>query len=389
MTTRHAGRTGLVPLVVLAALGVVLAGCGASTTKAAPGTTVVQVTLTDQGCTLDRSTVPAGPVSFQITNKGSAAVTEAELISNGTVLAERENVAAGFRVGFAYSVKAGSYEVNCPGGSGAQSAPLTVTPVAADAGAVSSPGAVSGLLAAADAGYVAYVQEQVALLKTNTTTFTDAVRAGDLPAAEQAYPAARVYYERIEPVAESFGNLDPEIDNRIDDAGSLAKLTGFHRLEYAMYVSRSLVGMTPIADGLDADITQLKSLAATVTFQPAQLANGATALLDEVGKTKITGEEERYSHIDFVDLAANVAGSRQAYELLKPAVVVLDPALAGQVDRQFAAVSRQISKYATGEGPTDYASYATVVQADRRALAQAVDALAAPLSQVAGVVVRA
>lgn len=383
-------RAVAIPALACVAAGGVLAGCGISHAAAPAGSTVVQVTLTDQGCTLDRASIPAGPVSFQIANHGSSRVTEAELIKNGSILAERENVAAGFRASFAYSVQAGSYEINCPGGSGAQSTPLTVTPRTQDV-AATTPGSadVAAKLAAATAGYVTYVQQQVAQLQANTITLTDAVRAGNLAAAKAAYPAARVYYERIEPVAESFGDLDPAIDNRIDDAGSLEQLTGFHRLEYAMYVSQSLAGMTPVADQLDANIAKLKNLVATVTFQPAELANGATSLLDEVGRTKITGEEERYSHIDFVDLAANVAGSKDAYELLRPALEVLNPTLASQVDAAFATVDTKIAAYSTGPGPTDYRSYADVPTADRKAIAQAVDALASPLSKVAGAVVQA
>jgi iron uptake system component EfeO len=154
-----------------------------------------------------------------------------------------------------------------------------------------------------------------------------------------------------------------------------------------MYVSRSLAGMAPVATELDRDVARLRSLVQTVTFQPAELANGATTLLDEVGKTKVTGEEERYSHVDLVDLVANVTGSQDAYQLLAPAVRTLDPALAGRVAAQFAAVDRLLRSYATGSGPTDYRSYATVAGPARRAISQAVDALAAPLSQVAGVVV--
>lgn len=384
-------RTVAGPAAAVVAACTVMSACGSTHSAGHAGSAVVTVLLTNQGCSLDRDSVPAGPVSFQIDNQGSSAVTEAELIKDGSILAERENVAAGFTASFAYSVVPGSYEISCPGGSGAQSTPLEVTATTQDAAATRSTGSagVAAKLATATAGYVTYVQKQVDLLQASTTTFTDAVRAGDLAAAKRAYPSARVYYERIEPVAESFGDLDPAIDNRLDDAGSLAELTGFHRLEYAMYVSQSLAGMAPVATELDANIAKLKSLVATVTFQPAELANGATSLLDEVGRTKVTGEEERYSHVDLVDLAANVAGSQDAYELLKPALSVLDPALASRVDAAFATVTTKIAAYATGPGPTDYRSYADVPTADRRAIAQAVDALASPLSKVAGAVVRA
>ncbi len=69
-------------------------------------------------------------------------------------------------------------------------------------------------------------------------------------------------------------------------------------LEKALWAENSLAAMGPIADQLDADVAQLHDLVATVTFQPAQLANGAAELLDEIAASKVTGEEERYSHLD-------------------------------------------------------------------------------------------
>ena len=49
-----------------------------------------------------------------------------------------------------------------------------------------------------------------------------------------------------------------------------------------------------------------------------QIANGANELLGEVSASKITGEEERYSHIDLVDFEANVEGAEAAFEAVEP-----------------------------------------------------------------------
>jgi high-affinity iron transporter len=376
------------PVAVIAGAGVLVATHG-SQAATPTGARAVTVALTDAGCTLDHPTVSAGAVSFVVRNAKTAAVTEAELTRGGRILAERENVTPGESETFSYDLAAGTYAIACPGGSGAQTTPLTVTAAAASGTVDAASAAVSADLRAATAGYVTWVQGQVALLQSTTTTFTDAVRANDLAAAEKAYPIARVYYERIEPVAESFGNLDPQIDNRIADSGTLAKLTGFHRIEYAMFVSKSLAGMSPVAAQLNTNIAQLKTLVSTLTVQPADLANGSTSLLDEVGKTKITGEEEAYSHVDLVDFVANVAGSQKAYELLRPALLTLEPALVTQIDSRFTALDSALAAYSTGPAPSDYVSYATIGQSTRRSLSQLVDALAAPLSQVAGVVVTA
>ena len=76
--------------------------------------------------------------------------------------------------------------------------------------------------------------------------------------------------------------------------------------------------MAPVAEQLQADVEELEAKVKTVKLQAVQIANGANELLGEVSASKITGEEERYSHIDLVDFKANVEGSQVAFEDVEP-----------------------------------------------------------------------
>jgi iron uptake system component EfeO len=362
-------------------VGLLVAACGSSgNTQAAPTEqqATVKVALSDAGCRPTPATVPGGPVTFAITNAGSGAVTEAELQQDGKIIGEKENVTAGVDGNFALRLGAGSYSLYCPG---AKQDTWTFTV----SGANAAPTAAAGTsLTDATSKYHDYVVAEVDALTTTTKAFTDAVRGGDMAKAKALFAPARVHYEDIEPVAESFGDLDPNIDARIDDVPDPAQWTGFHRIEKALWVDNSLAGMAPMADKLDADVATLKSKVATNTYQPAELANGAGDLLTEVSTTKVTGEEDRYSHTDLWDFAANIAGAREAFELLKPALAVKDTPLAQQLDARFTDVTARLAEFAKGDG---YVDYSTVGGADRKVLAQSVDALAEPLSQVAAKVV--
>jgi len=233
------------------------------------------------------------------------------------------------------------------------------------------------------AGYAAYVKDKVAKLLTATKAFTDAIRAGDITRAQALYAPARAYYEQIEPVAESFGDLDPQIDARAGDVDDPAAWTSFHRLEKALWEDRSLAGMTPIANKLDADVARLATLVASTTYQPAQLANGATELLNEVASSKITGEEDRYSHTDLSDFRANIDCARSAFDLLGPALRELNPRLYTQVTQRFSDVLAALRPYEGSYAGSGSVNYSTVTGDQRRVLTQKVDALAEPLSQVA------
>ena len=107
----------------------------------------------------------------------------------------------------------GTYTTACkPGmvGDGIR-APFTVT------GAAARSIDANAKLAEATAGYKRYVTSQVDAQVTKTQEFADAVKAGDVERAKALFPVARTYWERIEPVAESFGDIDPKIDGREDD----------------------------------------------------------------------------------------------------------------------------------------------------------------------------
>jgi iron uptake system component EfeO len=372
-------RTALRSLPVLVLVtGVAACADDKSSTSdsAAPGAATVTISLTDDGCAPSPATATAGPVNFKIKNDGATKVTEAELLREDTIMGEKENLTPGLSGSFSLKLDAGKYQIYCPNAKTEK----TDFTVSGSAAAGSADPAVAAALTDATTKYQQYVAAEVDKLIPATKTFTDAVRAGNVDAAKKAYAPARYYYEEVEPVAESFGDLDPDIDARIDDVDNEASWTGFHRLEKGLWQDKSAKGLAPIATKLDQDVAKLKTLVATVKFQPAQLANGATELLNEVASSKITGEEDRYSHTDLSDFEANVGGGQEAFNLLKPALDKIDPTLSSTVQQQFAAVLDSIKPYKKG---STYVDYSTVTEDQRRALTQKVDALAEPLSQVA------
>jgi iron uptake system component EfeO len=365
------------PLLLLTACG---GGSEAASGGAsgAPGT--VKITLTDDGCTAEPTSVTAGARTFEVVNEGASSVTEGELVnSGGRIVGERENLTPGLTGTFSLTLDAGDYTVQCPNAA-TESSKFTVT------GAASASGTADPVFAAATQGYQDYVKAQVADLVTATSAFTAAVQAGDVEKAKSLYGPARVPYERIEPVAESFGDLDPLIDARVADVEDPSTWGGFHRIEQALWVDGTTAGMTPVAQELDANVAKLAELVQTTTYQPADLANGASGLLDEVAKSKVTGEEEAYSHLDLLDFAANVDGARKAFDLLTPALQVTDPDLVTTLTTQFDTVTSALAPYQQGD---TYALYTTLTQDQVRGLATDVDALAEPLSTVSGKVVGA
>ena len=377
MSGRSLGA-GAVGVLALAA-----GACGGSQAAgpAPPGSHTIKVTLSDAGCSPARLTAPAGNFRFVVSNSGSAGVTELELTNQkNVILGERENVVPGVAGAFSLTLQPGTYALKCTNGTTTPEAVLRVT----GRQVAVTRGPAAALLAQATAGYQSYVIGEASNLLGDTGEFVHALRAHNLQRAETLFGPTRIHYEAIEPVAESFGALDPEIDARVNDVANPARWTGFHRIEQILWVRHTTAGTGVYATKLLADATTLYHRVQTLTYQPAQLANGAVSLLNEVATSKITGEEDRYSHTDLSDFQGNLMGARTAFELLAPALRKTGNAqLVNTIELRFTAVENTLDTYRRPT-PLGFTLYGALTPADRLQLAQEIDALAEPLSTVAG-----
>ena len=376
------------PALALLTLALIpgLAACGSSGDKKASSSGdsahKAAITITaDKGCSIDNPTLAAGGIDFTVKNVDATAVSEVEVLSGDRIVGEKENLPPGFNGTFSITASAGDYTLYCPGAS-TEKSPLKVTGKSAAAD-----DSAAALATQASKGYANYVNTQVGYLVTAAKELNTALQGTDLAAAQAAYAKARPFYEKIEPVAESFPALDPAIDARADGVPATS-LTGFHRIEYGLFKVKSLKGLAPYGAGLVKNVQKLQSRTNALAqqdlpYQLTELANGAQGLLDEVASSKITGEEERYSHIDMLDFANNDEGAEQAFAQLTPILEKSDPALTKQIQDQFDALNTLVDHYRDASQPSGYVLYTSLTKADKRKLAAAVKAVQEPLSKVA------
>ncbi|WP_327008358.1 EfeM/EfeO family lipoprotein [Dactylosporangium sp. NBC_01737] len=374
-------KSALIAVSAGTAAALTLAGCGGDSkddAKPAAGNGKIAVTATDTECKVEKTEVTSGPVTFAISNKG-AKVTEFYVYASGDrIMGEVENVAPGLSRELIVELPAGTYETACKPGMigkgirGGFKATGDAKPLTDDA-----------KLAQATQDYQRYVKSQTGALIDKTTEFVNAVKAGDIEKAKTLFPIARTYWERIEPVAESFGDLDPAIDAREADLEAGQEWTGFHKIEKDLWVTKDVSKSGPTADKLLADVKTIVDKSNSVQLSPLNLANGAKELLDEVATGKITGEEDTFSHTDLWDFAANLEGSRAAIAALRPVIEEKDAALAKTLEDKFAAAQAELDKHRNGDG---WKFHNELSEADLKALADSINALAEPISKVAPLV---
>lgn len=405
---RHSIR--LRALGAIAAAGaatLVLAGCVAKADVATAD--ALTVDSTDSSCEVSAGSAISGNLTFEVTNSSSQ-ISEFYLLADDglRIVGEVENIAPGASRTLTVVAQPGEYFTLCkPGmiGEGVGKASFSVT-----GDAVQATGDDAEQKAQAVTLYAAFVKDQVEQLVPAVDGLVAAYESADDETARTLFPQVRAFYERIEPVAESLGDLDPRIDYReVDAVAEGLDWTGFHRIEKDLWVpaqdALNADGETPawqdwqpstpeeraaFGDQLIADVAELNDYVHSAAFQEALdaqgvagISNGAIALLDEVATGKITGEEDWWSGTDLWDFAANVEGSKMAYSLVKDFAVSTGDdgaALSEQIADGYDALETSLATH--GSLTDGFITYAELTDADKRELTDLLNALAEPLSKL-------
>ena len=374
-----------------------LAGCTENTSAGNAGAAAsanpraLTVQATDAECTLSATNAPSGALTFAVTNGGTK-VTEFYVYGEDgmRIVGEVENIGPGITRELVMKVAPGSYITACkPGmvGDGIR-APFSVS----DSGEeqVSSGNDVE-LVEQANQNYQRYVEDQTEQLVAKTAKFVTAYNAGKDDEARAIYPVARMHWERIETVAESFGDLDPKLDLREADLEPGQKWTGWHRIEKDLWPARaknyeqlSKAERAVFSADLVKNTAILHDRVEDLTYTADEIANGSRGLLDEVATGKVTGEEEYWSRTDLWDFQANIEGALVGFEGLRPLLKQKDPELDSQIAAKFAAVQALLDAQRVGDG---FKTYDQLSQAEVKELSDAVNALSEPLSKLAAAVV--
>ncbi|NWB93809.1 iron uptake system protein EfeO [Pseudomonas agarici] len=327
----------------------------------------ISVSILSHGCEPNALTVPAGLNRFRILNKSDRAV-EWEILDGVLVVEERENIAPGLSQVIRANLAPGDYMITC----GLLSNPrgtLHVTSTAASTAAAQARPPMTAFIGPLSEFRV-YLSTQGSALIQAVDALQQAIAAGDLIQAQALYAPARAAYQRLAPAAQRFSELDNAINARADyyeqreqDPG----FGGFHRLEYGLFQQRHLADLLPIALRLRADVTHLKQQLLGQSLPPEQLislvARNIRSIADRRG---ISGEEERYSHVDLDGFAANLQTTRKVIDLLRPLLVKSAADLLPKLDEATVALEAEFNGLKIASG---YVTYDTVGAEQRQQIA--------------------
>ena len=148
-----------------------------------------------------------------------------------------------------------------------------------------------------------------------------------------------------------FGESDVKIDFRLADYMDENKTeegwSGLHRIERILWEDNTTKGTESYGDQLVNDIKELKAKIATVDVTRRSCWQEQLTCFNEVATSKITGEEEIYSHTDLYDFRANIQGAEKIFQLFKPLLEASDANLVKELEADFKSVNDLLDKHMT------------------------------------------
>jgi iron uptake system EfeUOB component EfeO/EfeM len=162
------------------------------------------------------------------------------------------------------------------------------------------------------ASSVAALHDLAEAMVGSATALHKSIESGDLTAARAAYEASRPEYEQIEVFANSFPQVDSDIDARpysfaLGEADAAFK--GFHKIERALFRDHDLTMAAEVASGLVKSAGELvTALEDASAFNVLLAFEGMIGLALEIAAKKIAGEEETFSNLSVLIFEKNWEG---------------------------------------------------------------------------------
>eukprot|EP00184_Porphyridium_aerugineum_P006990 CAMPEP_0184696316 /NCGR_PEP_ID=MMETSP0313-20130426/3658_1 /TAXON_ID=2792 /ORGANISM="Porphyridium aerugineum, Strain SAG 1380-2" /LENGTH=411 /DNA_ID=CAMNT_0027154925 /DNA_START=166 /DNA_END=1401 /DNA_ORIENTATION=- len=210
--------------------------------------------------------------------------------------------------------------------------------------------------------------------KAPVATLTEAIRNGSLPAAKNAYTAARSYYEQIEVLAYSFPDTDADIDARpyagFAKGEQDSEYRGFHKIEYLIFRNEDLETALGFAETLEASVNTLcVELTETDRFSQELTWKGAISLAIEVPAKKISSEEETWSDLSMMIFRENLKG---IWGVISPFLDDMNSSIRADVQSAYDELVKEFNEicpqYPFNTSSGQACLYSTISISDRRSL---------------------
>ncbi len=245
---------------------------------------------------------------------------------------------------------------------------------------------------AATASFRSYLGRASASFVADVGRLQDDLEAGNVATARLDELAAQAGFDQFRQVAGGDPVNASTLDELASQVGAGQSFGGLHAVERDLWATTgpptapsdgSVSQALGDATGLVAQAPVAEFLLSKSTLRPEAIGVTAVDDLGWVDSVAIPGDEELYSRLDAVDVAAGIGAAHDAFVVIAPLATLVAPALSATVSRQFAT----LLGLAAALGPPTELTDSSMTAATRLSLSQQTDATAGDLAQLSATLV--
>ncbi|MFE3769299.1 iron uptake transporter permease EfeU [Streptomyces sp. NPDC059122] len=331
----------LLPVAVVAVPAVVAGGIvafGKSKPAGAP-----TIAVSEKECGKGFTAPKPGRQTFQMQNTGDK-TSEVYLVdpSTNAVYGEIEGLAPGTTRDLVATIAGGSYAWRCvpTGGKAVTSAAVRVS---GGGGAKAVVPVAEEDLAGPLRAYKQYVDRGLATLTDQTQKLSDDLAGGDLDGARTDWLTAHRTYSSLGAAYGTFEDFDKKINGRADGlpGGVHDKdFSGFHRIEYGLWHGASADELSGPAQQLHDAVVGLRKAFPTQDFDPGDLPLRTHEILENTLQFELTGDTDQGSGTNLATADANLTGTRELLDVLRPLIAKREPQLLASIESDIARMQK-------------------------------------------------
>lgn len=190
---------------------------------------------------------------------------------------------------------------------------------------------------------------QIDSFVTDTELLASAVKEGKLEDAQKLYPLVTMYYERLQPLAPSFQELDKKINGDLVE-GKETETAGFQRIAHGLFAEKKTAGYEKIADELVANVKSLQADFATIDVSQNNVLASAATMFQDMANTRLSSPS-----IAGNEVYAVKAQTEAAEDLMEVFVPRVSTESADAALKAITALNEIVAYYEVGK--EDYVNY--------------------------------
>lgn len=209
---------------------------------------------------------------------------------------------------------------------------------------------------------------------TDTELLAAAINEGKLEDAQKLYPLVTMYYERLQPLASSFPELDEKINGDIA-GGKEMDTAGFQRIAYGLFGEQKTAGYEEIAKELVIDVKSLQADFATMDVSENNVLASAVTMFQDMAVNRLTSPGNAGNEVYAVK--AQTEAAEDILEVFVPRVSAESTDAASQA---ITALNEIVAYYEVGK--EDYVNYNLFTAKQQQELITAVTNVEKALQQM-------